>query len=64
MELVNKELEQQKEEMRKTSESFRNNVAELFILKETSSYIGSVLEIQQLLELVCDMIMGILGVDT
>lgn len=64
MELVNKELEQQKEEMRKTSESFRNNVAELFILKETSSYIGSILEIQQLLELVCDMIMGILGVDT
>ncbi|HHW67216.1 diguanylate cyclase [Defluviitalea raffinosedens] len=64
MELVNKELEQQKEEMRKTSESFRNHVAELFILKETSSYIGSILEIQQLLEMVCDMIMGILGVDT
>lgn len=64
MESVNKELELQKEEMRKTSDSFRNNVAELFILKETSSYIGSILEIQQLLELVCDMIMGILGVNT
>lgn len=64
MEDVNKELEQQKEEMKKTSDNFRNSVAELFILREISSYIGSVLEIQQLLELVCDMIMGIMGVDS
>ncbi|WP_058485063.1 sensor domain-containing diguanylate cyclase [Defluviitalea phaphyphila] len=64
IEKSNKELERQKEEMRKTRDSFRNSVAELFILKETSSYIGSILEIQQLLELVCDMIMGIMGVDS
>lgn len=64
MESVNQELEEQKEEMRKTSENFRNSVAELFILRETSSYIGSVLDIEQLLEMVCDMIMGIMGVDT
>lgn len=64
VELLNKELQEQKEEMKKTVENFRNSVAELFILREISSYIGSILDIEQLLEMVCDMIMGIMGVDT
>ena len=61
---LNEELQEQKEEMKKTCDNFRNSVAELFILREISSYIGSILDIEQLLEMVCDMIMGIMGVDT
>ena len=64
MKHMNQELQKQKEELQQMNEKFRKSIAEFYILKEIGNYIGSVLELEQLLDMITDMIMGVMGVDT
>lgn len=64
MEQVNIEIEKQKEELQEMNNRYRKTIAEFYILKEIGNYIGSVLEIEQLLSMITDIIMGVMGVDT
>lgn len=64
MQQVNQELEAQKKELQHMNEKFRKSIAEFYILKEIGNYIGAVLELEQLLDMITDIIMGIMGVDT
>lgn len=65
-----KELEKSKEELEKSTDNLSQqniklskNVAELFTMQEVSKFITSTLNIDELLNLVNDMILGIMGVN-
>ncbi|MCT4611906.1 MAG: sensor domain-containing diguanylate cyclase [Clostridia bacterium] len=60
---ANQRLIEQKETLEKMNEKFRKSNAELYILKEMGSHMDYFLGIDPLLDLVVDMVLGIMGVD-
>lgn len=61
---VHDQLVKQKMELEKANERLSRFTAEMYIQNEILSYISSVLDVDQLMELVTDSILGAIGVDT
>lgn len=62
--LVHNQLVKQKNELEEANETLNKVTAEMYIQNELLSYISSVLDIEELMELVTDSILGAIGVDT
>ncbi|HBY21034.1 MAG: hypothetical protein A2Y24_05250 [Clostridiales bacterium GWE2_32_10] len=60
---LNEKLKEQKLELEKATERFRSKAAEFYVLKEIGAFLESSLEIENLLELVIDVLSGVMGVD-
>lgn len=60
---VNEKLREQKIELEKATEKFRGKAAEFYVLKEIGSFLGGSLEVENLLEIVVDVLSGVMGVD-
>jgi len=64
IQLVHDQLVKQKMELEEANERLNRFTAEMYIQNELLSYISSVLDIDELMELVTDSILGAIGVDT
>ncbi|HAN09540.1 MAG TPA: hypothetical protein DCP90_02890 [Clostridiales bacterium] len=60
---LNEKLKGQKLELEKATEEFRKKAAEFYVLKEIGIFLGRSLEVEKLLELVVDVVSGVMGVD-
>ncbi|PKM50710.1 MAG: hypothetical protein CVV02_10525 [Firmicutes bacterium HGW-Firmicutes-7] len=58
------QMEYQKKDMEQTNKTLNRITSEMYIQNELLRYIGSTLELDQLMDLVTDSIIGAIGVDT
>lgn len=52
------------QEIYQIQKKLHRNISEFYIIKEVSNYIGTTLEVNSLMDMITDMLMGILGVHT
>lgn len=63
LEKMNGKLKLQKIDLEKATEKFRSKAAQFYVLKEIGIFLGTSLEVEGLLELVVDVLSGVMGVN-